>query len=191
MTENLHERLVVAADADRRTIERELHGGVHQYLVALATTLQLARRAADSDPAAVDALLDEMERDVRRALEETGLLAQRIYPATLDLGGLGALLRSVAVQAGVPASVDVPVGSNYAPEAAFTVYLCWLAALGSPTPEGKVTISVSEADDTLSFELTAHDLGSDFDRLKDRLEALGGSLTMEPGRLLGSLPLRI
>ena len=47
-------RLVLAADADRRTIERELHGGVNQYLVALATTLQLARRAADSDPVAVD-----------------------------------------------------------------------------------------------------------------------------------------
>jgi signal transduction histidine kinase len=181
--------LVLAADADRRSIERELHGGVQQYLVALATTVQLARRAAGPDPAAVDALLDEMERDVRRALDETARLAQRVYPATLEHGGLAALLRSAAVQAGVPASVDVSAGSNHAPEVALTVYLCWLAALSSATAEGKVTISVSEADDTLRFELAVADL-EEFDRLRDRVEALGGRLTMEPGRLSGSLPLR-
>jgi signal transduction histidine kinase len=182
-------RLVLAADADRRSIERELHGGVQQYLVALAMTVQLARRAAGSDPAAVDALLDEMERDVRRALDETARLAQRVYPATLEQGGLAALLRSAAVQAGVPASVNVSAGSNYAPEVALTVYLCWQAALSSATAEGKVTISVGEADDTLRFELAVDDLG-EFDRLRDRVEALGGRLTMEPGRLSGSLPLR-
>jgi signal transduction histidine kinase len=184
------ERLVLAADADRRTIERELHRGVHQYLVALATTLQLARQAADSEPAGVNALLDDMERDVRRALDETALLAQRIYPSALELGGLAALLRSAAVQAGVPANVDVSAGSSYAPELALTVYLCWLAALTSATAEGKVAISVREADDALRFELAAEALGAEFNRLQDRVEALGGSLTMEPGRLSGSLPLR-
>ena len=187
MTGTQQERLVLAADADRRAIERELHSGVHQYLVALATTLQLARRAADSDPKALSALLDDMERDVRRALEETALLAQRIYPATLELGGLGALLRSAAVQAGAPASVDVSVGSNYAPEVALTVYLLWLAGLSSGR---QVSISVKEVDEVLSFELGAEDLGAEFDRLRDRIEALGGSLTIEPGRLSGSLPLR-
>ena len=184
------ERLVLAADADRRTIERELHSGVHQYLVALATTLQLARRAADSDPATVDALLDEMERDVRRALDETALLAQRIYPSALELGGLAALLRSTAVQAGVPATVDVAADSTYEPEIALTVYLYWLAALASGTSKTHVTIGVGEVDDTLSFELAAEALAPDFDRLRDRVEALGGSLKMEPGRLSGSLPLR-
>jgi signal transduction histidine kinase len=188
------ERLVLAADADRRTIERELHSGVHQYLVALATTLQLARRAADSDRAAFDALLDEMERDVRRALDEASLLAQRIYPSALELGGLATLLRSAAVQAGVPATVDVAADSSYAPEIAMTVYLCWLAALASGKSETQVTISVGEVDDTLRFELAGEALGADFDRLQDRVEALGGSLAIEskPGRirLSGSLPLR-
>jgi signal transduction histidine kinase len=188
------ERLVLGADADRRSIERQLHGGVHQYLVALATTLQLARRAADSDPAAVDALLDEMDRDVRRALDETALLAQRIYPSALELGSLAALLRSAAVQAGVPATVDVAADSSYAPEIALTVYLCWLAALASGESETQVTIGVREVDDTLSFELAAKALGTDLDRLRDRVEALGGSLAIEPERdgirLAGSLPLR-
>ena len=189
MTGDREKRLVLAADAERRAIERELHGGLHQYLVALATTVQLARRAADSDPAAVDALLEELEGDVRRALDEAALLAQRIYPATLELGGLAALLRSAAVQAGVPASVEVSAGSSYAPEVAMTVYLCWLAALASRTAEGKVSINASEAESTLRFELAAEDLGAEFERLRDRVEALGGSLTLEPGRLSGSLPL--
>jgi signal transduction histidine kinase len=190
---NQQERLVLAADADRRTIERELHGGVFQYLVALATTVQLARRAAESEPDAVNALLDDIERDVRRALDETALLAQRIYPATLELGGLAALLRSAAVQAGVAAKVDVSAGSDYALETAMTLYLCWLAAL-TGTKERQVTIGVREADDTLTFEIAGEDLGTDFEALQDRVEALGGSLAIEsePGgiRLSGSLPLR-
>jgi signal transduction histidine kinase len=191
---NQQERLVLAADADRRTIERELHSGVHQYLVALATTLQLARRAADSDPAAVEELLVEMERDVRRALDETSLLAQRIYPSALELGGFAALLRSAAVQAGVPATVDVASESSYAPEIALTVYLCWLAALASGKSQTQATISVKEVDDRLGFELAAEGLSADFDRLRDRVEALGGSLAIESEqggiRLFGSLPLR-
>jgi len=185
---NQQERLVLAADADRRAIERELHGGVQQYLVALATTVQLARR--EPDRAAVGALLDDMERDVRRALEEAAFLAQRIYPATLELGGLAALLRSVAVQAGVPANVDVSGVSSYAPEVGMTLYLCWLSALATRAGDREVTIRVREAGDTLTFELTADALGPDLDRLRDRVEALGGSLAVESDHLVGSMPLR-
>ena len=184
------ERLVLAADADRRAIERELHGGVQQYLVALATTVQLARRAADSDREALGTLLDDLERDVRRALEEAALLAQRIYPSALELGGLAALLRSLAVRAGAPAKVDVSGDSSYAPEIAMTIYLSWLSALAWRTGERQVTIRVREADDKLTFELAADALGQDLDRLRDRVEALGGSLAVESDLLVGSLPLR-
>ena len=69
-------------------VERDLHGGVLQDLVALAAALQLARMAADSDPADVKALLDGMSRDVGQALDETALLVQRIYPSTLESFGL-------------------------------------------------------------------------------------------------------
>jgi signal transduction histidine kinase len=188
------ERLVLGADEDRRTIERELHNGVHQYLVALATTLQLARQAADSDPAAVNALLDELDRDVRRALDETGLLAQRIYPSALELGGFAALLRSVAVQAGVAATVDVPDGSSYPVEVAMSIYLCWLAMLADGSDEKPVSLRVREAEDALTFEVVGTGVQADLDRLQDRVEALGGRLTIEPGpeggtRLAGTLPL--
>ena len=189
------ERLVRAADADRRAIERDLHNGTQQHLVGLATVLQLARQAAQSDPTAVGALLDEMERDMRRALDETALLAQRIYPSTLELDSLAALLRSVAVQAGVNARIDVAAGSRYPPELAMTVYLCWLAVLGPATSETQVTISVREVEGALTFDLAGENADADLDRLQDRVEALGGQLTSGPGsggvtRLSGSLPLR-
>lgn len=188
-------RLVLAADDDRRAIERALHDGVHQHLVAIAVDLQLARRARDSDPEAVGALFDEMGTDVERALDETALLAQRTYPVSLEAEGLAALLRSAAVSAAVPASVDVQVGSSYPPEVVMTVYLCWLDALASAANSTRVTIEVHESEDVLAFEIVADVVRSDADivRTRDRVEALGGQLTIGPtpageARLSGSLP---
>jgi signal transduction histidine kinase len=190
------ERLVLAADADRRAIERELHGGVHQRLVALATSLQLARLAADSDPAAVQALLEEMTRDVRQALDETALLAQGIYPSALELGGLATLLRAAAVNADVPATVDVSDGPGRPPEIGMTVYLCWLALLAGGSDERPVTITLREDEEALTFEIVgeAPESNAGLERLQDRVAALGGLLTIEPApgggvRLSGSLRL--
>jgi signal transduction histidine kinase len=188
-------RLVVAADTDRRSVERDLHDGVHQLFVALAVDLQLLRQALDSDLAAARGLLDEMGRDVQRGLDETVLLAQRIYPAMLGAGGLAALLRSAAVDAGVPASVEVAAGPDHPPEVEMTIYLCWLAALARATSETRVTISVREGEDALAFEVTGIAGGSDadLDRVRDRVEALGGQMTIRLGRdgirAAGSLPL--
>jgi signal transduction histidine kinase len=187
-------RLVVAADDDRRAIERDLHEGVHQHLVALATTLQLARLAAGSDPSAVEALLEEIHRDVRHALDETALLAQRLYPSMIGLTGLAALLRSAALNAGVPATVDVDSRSNYPPEVGMTVYLCWLVLLARESSESRATIEVREHENALTFELVGEAPASeaDFERMRDRVEALGGRLTIDRERgtrLSGSLPL--
>ncbi len=189
-------RLVAAADAHRRTIERDLHDGVHQLFVALAVDLQLLGQAVDSDLAAAGRLLEEMGRDVQRGLDETVLLAQRIYPAVLGAGGLAALLRSAAVDAGVPASVDVVGDPDHPPEVEMTVYLCWLAALARATPETRVTIRVRQGEDALGFEVMGISGGSDagLERLRDRVEALGGELTIRTGsdgrtRAAGSLPL--
>ena len=186
----------MAADANRRAIERDLHEGVHQHLVALAVNLQLAGQAADSDPATAKALFEEMGRHVQQALDETALLAQRIYPATLEAGGLAALLRSAAVSAGVPASVDVAGGSNYPPEVGMTLYLCWFDALTRVSGESRVTITVREREDAVAFEVigSAARSDADLDRLQERVEALGGRLTISSGpdrgiRLFGSLPL--
>jgi signal transduction histidine kinase len=189
-------RLVLAADADRRAIERDLHDGVHQHLVALAVNLQLAGEAAGSDPAAAKTLLEEMGRDVQEALYETALLAQRIYPTTLEADSLAALLRLAAVNAGIPASVDVSAGSIYPAEVGMTVYLCWLDTLTRGSGDTRVTISVREGEDVLAFEVMgdAPHSDADLERVRDRVEALGGRLTVESDagrgtRVYGSLPL--
>lgn len=188
-------RLILAADTDRRTIERDLHDRVHQHLVALAVNLQLAGQAAESEPAAAKTLLEEMGRDVQQALDETALLAQRIYPATLGTGGLAALLRSAAVNAGVPASVDVTAGSNPPTEVVMTVYLCWLDTLACGSGETRVTITVHEDGDALAFEVSgsAACADADLNRVRDRVEGLGGRVTISSRagrgiRISGSLP---
>ena len=184
------QRLVLAADADRRALERELHQGVQQHLVALALSLQLARQAADSDPDAVKSLLDEMRRDVRQATDDAALLAQRIYPTSLELGGLPALLRAAAVSAGVSATVDVDGDASYPPEIGMTLYLCWLALLARGRDDGAVTITVRRSETGLAFELVGNAVADgELAALQDRAEALGGRLSIEPGsRLSGSLP---
>ena len=122
-------RLVLGADADRRNIERALHSGTQQHLVALAVNLQLATQLVETDPAVVRTRLKEMGRDVQRALEETARLASRIYPQLLELRGLATELRSAAASAGIRASVDVTAAAGHRPDIGPAVYLCCLAAL--------------------------------------------------------------
>ncbi len=134
-----------------------------------------------------------MARDVQRALDETAQLAQWIYPPLLEAGGLAAALRAAAVTAGIPASVDVTAGSSYPPEVARTVYMCWLDALAYVRSETPAVVTVREEGGALTFEVVEAAALSDarLDRLRDRIEALGGSLSVGPesGRVAGSLPL--
>lgn len=189
-------RLVVATDDDRRLVERELHDGLQQQMIALAVSLQLAGQAADSEPAAAKTLLEEMSRDVQQALDETSKLAQRIYPATLESGNLGALLRAAAVSAGVPASVDVAAPSKHPPEVLVTLHLCWLNVLACGSAETRPRITVTESDNVLAFEVVGNRAcgNADLDYLRNRVEALGGELAINEDsgggtRISGSLPL--
>jgi signal transduction histidine kinase len=188
-------RLLLAADAERRKIEHDVHEGVQQHLVALAVNLQLAAELTDSDPAAAKMLLAEMRRDVQRALDETAQLAQRIYPQ-LDSVGFAMTLRSAAVNAGIRVSVDADVESSSPPELLATAYWCWHEVLARSTPDARPTITVREQDGALAFEIVEdgdHSVAA-LEHLCDRVEALGGTLTVtsEPGprtRVSGSLPL--
>jgi signal transduction histidine kinase len=189
------ERLVLAADADRRKIERDLHDGPQQHLVALAANLQRARLLADADPAAAKGLLDEMGRDVRQALDETTKLAHRIYPPLLEAGGLGAALRAAAVSAGVRARIEITAGAGYPPEVAGAVYFCWLEALEGAGDGTRATVTVRDEEGPLTFEVVANGVRSHVELvpLRDRIEALGGQVAVqsEPGggtRVSGSLP---
>lgn len=188
-------RLVLAADDDRRAIERELHSGVHQRLVSLAVNLQLAKQAHGSDPVTVTSLLAEMTCHVQDALEETTRLAQRIHPASLEAADLAALLRSAATAADVRATVDVTATGSYPPEALMTIHLCWLDALARGRPGSGAAIEVHDDTAALVFEIAQPEVGStaDLDAVRDRVEALGGRLTIASSReggsvVAGSLP---
>jgi signal transduction histidine kinase len=187
-------RLVLAADDDRRLIERDLHGGVQQHLVALAVNVQRASGLVNADPTAMNTLLDEMGRDVQQALDEAAQLAQRIYAPLLDVRGLAATLCSAARRAGISASVKVAPDAGYPPEFVGTLYLCCLEALEHAAADA--TLEVRGEDGAVAFELVGHDdqAAAAPDRLRDRVEALGGRLTIGPEleggtRISGSLPL--
>lgn len=170
------ERLVLAADAESRRIERALHDGVMQKLVALSMAVQEASGLATTDPV-LHVRLEEIARDVQRALDEAAALAERVDAPMLDVPGrLAVALRAAAVGAGMPATVDVAVDSDLPHVVARTALLGWLEALEESAGETARTIVVREDGAELAFEIVS---GSSLEGLRDRLEALGGSLTVE------------
>jgi signal transduction histidine kinase len=186
-------RLALAADAERRDIERALHGGVQQDLVGLAANLEVAAGSVDSDPMAAKALLDELQREARRALTEVQELANRIFPALLEAGGLVVELRAAASRAGVPTRIDVGVHATVPPEIAGAVYVCALDAFERAPAGTPVAVSVRGEVGAVAFEIDADgDLGSERRAPHDRVEALGGRVTITAGgdrtTVAGSLP---
>ncbi len=184
------ERLVVAADALTGEIERELHDGLQQQLVALSVGVQRATAMVEHDPAAA-ALLAEIADQVRDALDEAARLAERIHVPLLERGRLAAALRSAAVSAGVTASVEVTADSSYRPEVARTVLLSWLVALTGGETGERPAVTVREEEDMLVFEIVS---AAELDGMRDRVEALGGQLEVEAvpaggARVSGLLPL--
>jgi signal transduction histidine kinase len=187
--------VVAAGDADRRRIERDLHDGPQQRLVALAMELQRARLLArDFDsPAELAELLERLAEDVRAALAELRELAARIHPPLLVGHGLAASLRA-AVAPAVVETEGKPLGSL--PESvAVAIYLSCLEAVESAVAHsgGDVQVRVVLRRDENGVQFTVAD-GSGFDaaaapgallaRIADRLGALGGRSEVEstPGR---------
>jgi signal transduction histidine kinase len=193
-------RLVLAADADRRRIERELHDGVQQDLAGLAVKLQQARGLVDSDPAAAGALVDELRGEVQESLDRLRSLAQWIYPPQLEAGGLPAALRSAAASAGVRVRIDVGANGVYPRDVSATIYLCIVAAYERLATGTTATIGIRDLDGTVAFEIVAEAAGVDpddahFAAIRDRVEGLGGRLTITAvsgggTRIAGSLPAR-
>ena len=189
------ERLALANDAERRSLERALHDGVQQLLVGLAANLEIATASIDADPEAAKQFLAETGRDAQQALEESRRLANRIYPPLLEAGGLGVALRSAAASAAVPVRIAVaPGAAAYPPEIAGAVYFCCLVLLEGVEAGTPVEIRVGDEAGTLTFEIV-EEADADAERLpiRDRVEALGGWLTIERSgdqtRAVGSLPL--
>ena len=188
-------RLALAADAERRGLERALHDGVQQQLVGLAANLELAAGSVDADPAAAKELLAEMARDIRDAMDQSRMLADRIYPPQLEVGGLVAALRSAAADANVPARIEIAGDPTYPPEVAGVLYFCCRDLFENVSAGSTMAITARSDGEALAFDIVVDgDLLGDRSLLADRIDALGGRCAIESGpghqtRVIGSLPL--
>jgi signal transduction histidine kinase len=200
-------RIVAAADAERRRIERNLHDGAQQRLVALAVKLGLARRLVDADPEQTRGMLEELREELKDAVDELRNLAHGIYPPLLMDQGLAAALGSAAQRATIPTRVEAGPLGRYPSEVEAAAYFCCLEALQNAMkhagPAARVMVRVWEeagalrfavTDDGAGLDPTAKATGTGFVNMRDRLGAIGGSLRVEssPGvgtSVLGVLPL--
>ena len=121
-------RIVAAGDAERRKLERNLHDGAQQHLVALAVKLRLAKDAVVDDPADAEAMIDEVRGDLQNAIAELRALAHGIFPPLLVSGGLAEALPAAAVRAALPTDTDIVV-DRHDQEVEAAIYFCCMEAL--------------------------------------------------------------
>jgi signal transduction histidine kinase len=200
-------RVAAAGDAERRRVERDLHDGAQQRLMAIRLELGLVRELLDHDPRAAGQRLDELHHELDATVEQLRELAHGLYPPLLASDGLYAALESVARHSSMPVTVDGD-GMNRAPRPIESAaYFCCLEALQNATkhagPDANVSIHVHMSEDALRFRVSDDGVGFDPEavrpgygliNLRDRIDALGGrvEVTSAPGQgttVQGRIPL--
>jgi len=200
------QRLVTAQDEERRRLERDLHDGAQQHLVALKIKLGLAEAAAQPETK-VRALITQLKQDADVALDTMRELARGIYPPLLASEGLETALRAQIRRIPVPVELQLDDVPRQPREVEGAVYFCCLEALQNVakyaqashvhvrlwTEDAKLAFRVQ--DDGNGFDPVRVPYGSGLQNMRDRLEALGGSLEVSsvPGRgttVSGTIPLR-
>jgi signal transduction histidine kinase len=197
-------RLVEAQDAERRKIERNLHDGAQQQLIALSIHLGLLAEAAD-DPGLVRQAIPELKAQLSAALDDLRALARGIYPPLLADQGLVVALRTQVARASVPVVLEAEQIGRYSPDAESTVYFCTLEALQNVAKHARASqavIRLSGNGDGLEFSISDDGAGlpagglragTGMQGMADRLAAHGGTLDVrsEPGQgttISGRLP---
>jgi signal transduction histidine kinase len=187
--ESARSRIIAAADAERRRIERDLHDGAQQRLVALSLTLRMAEtRAEQGDPEAAE-LIRSAGEEAGLALKELRDLARGIHPAILTNRGLPAALDDLAARATVPVEVtaapDERLPDQVEAASYFVVSEC-LANVDKHAQATGATVSVRAEDGRLAVEVADDgtggadtENGSGIQGLRDRVGALGGRLEIE------------
>ena len=199
------QRLVTAQDTERRRLERDVHDGAQQNLVALKLKIALAKNLAASDPQRAQAIFDELTGDTNNAIETLRELARGLYPPVLAQDGLVAAIEAQARR--MPLAVDVYGESlpRYPQETESSIYFCVLEALQNVVKHSgasKATVRLQQHDGRLRFSISDNGRGIDpakarsgsgMQNMRDRIEALGGELQAEslPGagtQVVGSVP---
>ncbi len=201
------QRLVAAQDEERRRLERNLHDGAQQNLVALKVKLGLAEAFAERDPAKAKELVGQLKADADDALETLRDLARGIYPPLLADKGLAAALESQARKATVPVEVSAVGIGRYSQDIEAAVYFCCLEALQNiqkyaRASRARVRLTAAGGglrfeveDDGKGFDAATATKGSGLTNMSDRLDALGGTIDVSstPGHgasIRGTLPAR-
>ena len=180
------QRIVSAADDERRRVERNIHDGAQQRLVSLSMALRMAQaKAADASPE-VAATLADAEAELKQAIGELRELARGIHPAILTEAGLGPALESLAEHAPVPVAVDTRLNGRLPPVVEATAYFVAAEALTNVAKHAQATAATLRAsvhDELLQVVVQDNgrggadpDRGSGIRGLADRVAALGGFL---------------
>lgn len=181
------QRIVSAQDAERRRIERNIHDGAQQHLVALGMKLRMAQELTPRAPDRAMELLDEIQQDTGAALQTLRDLARGIYPPILADKGLGQALEAHARRCPVAVTVDAEGLGRYSPEVETAVYFCCLEAIQNAIKHARGPIEVTLRDQRGTLTFSIRDQGPGFDmtnapigyglqNMRDRVSALGGEL---------------
>jgi signal transduction histidine kinase len=180
-------RIVAAADAERRSLERDLHDGAQQRLATLAVAIRLARRQLAAEAPGLDAELGAAEDDLREALAELRELAHGLIPSVLAHEGLKPAVEALADRAPRLVVGDLP-GDRFAPPVESAAYFLVAEAVRR-CGDGDVAVSARREDGRLLIRLAADGgIGGATTDLEDRVGAVGGSLTPTGTELLAELP---
>jgi signal transduction histidine kinase len=183
-------RILAAADKERLRIERDLHDGAQQHLVALSIKLELTEALIDTDPVHARKLLHETESEIEEALEEVRSLARGIYPSLLAEQGLAEALRAASLRVSLPTRIDCDGVTRYPSEVESAVYFSCLEALQNAVKHAhgatslQVTLTTNGdlgfevKDDGRGFDSAQPGFGQGLVNMRDRLAAVGGSLAV-------------
>jgi signal transduction histidine kinase len=189
-------RIVDAADAERRRLERNLHDGTQQRLVSISMALGLAESKLDADPQAAGQILEEARQALGTALQELRDFSQGIHPPVLTERGLGPALKELVFLAPMSIELDVPDDERL-PEpveaAAYYVVAEALANVAKYASAASVSVTVERRNGNTLIEVADDGVGgadrakgSGLRGLSDRVEALGGTLAVESAPGLGT-----
>lgn len=191
-------RLVLAHDAERHRLERDLHDGAQQQVVALQVKLGIARTLAERERAeSVAALVSSVAETTQEAVDEMRAVAHGIYPPLLEAEGLPAALKAAKRSVSIPLEIAADGIGRYDRAVEESIYFAVLGTIARTVDAGAtgVVVALSATDDRVRFEIEVDAAPRDLVAVKDRIEAFGGTLidTSEAGSstITGELPKRV